>query len=516
VIYSVSVADATSYNWIFPTGATNTSTTNIASVDFDGTAISGVVSVEGANICGVSTSTSTLSITVNTLPLPAGVITGSLTVCQGQNGVSYSIPSILNASGYTWTFPTGASSTNPSNTAITNFNSSAQSGVITAAGVNMCGTGPSSSFTVTVNLLPDTASAISGFATVCQGDTGVVYTVNPINNVVSYIWSYPLGAIANENDDSLTVNYAGSTSGNISVYGQNACGNGLASTVFITINPLPLAPVFTGSLAISNCPLPDSLLFTFNAVANATSYNWQLPAGGYTNGSINNDSLYVGFNFANASDTIKVQSENACGKSAWSFMVLNGQQVAVPAICMVSVDSLSTYNYIYWEKSLYPTADSFIVYREVSTGIYLPIGSVSKDSFSLYIDTARSIGPANGDPNIGTYRYKLAIKDSCGNISAKSPYHNSVFFIDLQNNTFIWNTYDVEGQATPVGNFYLMRDDFNTGNYVSIGSVSGTQTTLNDPNYATYQGIANWRVDADNFNCTPTQKQGNNSTQTSI
>ena len=47
--------------------------------------------------------------TVQTVPNPAGAITGSAVVCQGQNNVTYNIPPIANASGYIWTLPLGAS-----------------------------------------------------------------------------------------------------------------------------------------------------------------------------------------------------------------------------------------------------------------------------------------------------------------------------------------------------------------------------------------------------------------------
>lgn len=186
---------------------------------------------------------------------------------------------------------------------------------------------------------------------------------------------------------------------------------------------------------------------------------------------------------------------------------------SAPSICAVTVDSLSQYNVIYWDKTMHPSADSFLVYREVTTGAYTKIGAHPYAALSEYTDTARSIGPANGDPNVGTYRYKLAVKDTCGNISPQSPYHNSVFFVDNNNGSFTWNSYDVEGTTTPVTQFDLMRDDANTGVWVLVGSVSGTQNTLNDPQYATYQSIANWRVEAQGFNCTSTQRLENNAQQ---
>jgi len=187
-----------------------------------------------------------------------------------------------------------------------------------------------------------------------------------------------------------------------------------------------------------------------------------------------------------------------------------------PSICMVTTDSASVNNVIYWDKTGFANADSFIVYREVSTNIYNRIGAVSYDSLSLFVDSNRAIGPANGDPNIGTYKYKLQLRDTFNVYSPLSKYHNSIMFNDPQTGFFTWNVYDVEGQTTPVLNFFLMRDSANIGDWRQVGAVSGTQTTLNDPTYATYQFIANWRVDASGFNCTPTARYGNNSMQGAI
>lgn len=165
----------------------------------------------------------------------------------------------------------------------------------------------------------------------------------------------------------------------------------------------------------------------------------------------------------------------------------------------------------------YVNADSFIIYREVSTNLYKRIGAVSINALSQFNDTAQSIGPANGDPNITSYKYKLQIRDTCGNYSAMGPYHNSLHFTDNGSGNFNWNIYDVEGQQTPVQNFFLMRDNFNTGVWVQVGSCAGSQTNgISDPFYSTYQATANWRIDADGFNCTPTMRYGNNSSQTTV
>ncbi len=83
------------------------------------------------------------------------------------------------------------------------------------------------------------------------------------------------------------------------------------------------------------------------------------------------------------------------------------------------------------------------------------------------------------------------------------------------NGNFTWNTYDVEGQTTPVTNFVLRRDNANSGVYTVVGSVSGSTTIFNDANYSTYQTIANWRIDAAGFNCTPSYFT-NSGTQTTV
>jgi len=226
-------------------------------------------------------------------------------------------------------------------------------------------------------------------------------------------------------------------------------------------------------------------------------------------------SLYITGEYASPSISfagITLTSVNSMGDA---FIANNIATLQVtPSLCLVSDDSIGVkeYNIVYWDKIPYPTAASFIIYREVSTGIYKKIGSQPYSVLSQFMDTARSVGPANGDPQVGYYKYALQFMDTSGTYSYMSPYHTTVY---IQNNggTFSWNLYAV-GNATytPVTNYELMRDDNSTGAWHNIGTVSGTSTTLNDPNFSTFQATGNWRVDADGFNCTPTLRlNGTNS-----
>ncbi|MDP1620784.1 MAG: T9SS type A sorting domain-containing protein [Bacteroidales bacterium] len=85
---------------------------------------------------------------------------------------------------------------------------------------------------------------VTGNASVCKGQTGVGYSVAPVTNATSYIWTVPSGAtiISGNNTNSISVNYSlAAVSGNISVNGVNVCGNGPTSQLPVTVNPLPVA-----------------------------------------------------------------------------------------------------------------------------------------------------------------------------------------------------------------------------------------------------------------------------------
>ena len=205
----------------------------------------------GANRCTAGSPTQ-LNVTVQPLPGPAGSITGTATVCGGANGVSYSVGSVTNAVSYVWLLPPGAAiaSGAGTNNITVNFDPLASSGNITVYGNNSCGNGTSSpAFAVTVNPLPDTAGAITGSSSVCQGAAGISYSVAPVANATGYMWTLPAGAsiASGSNTNSITVDFSPTTvSGMIMVYGTNSCGNGVAGPGFeVSVNPVPPTPVIT-------------------------------------------------------------------------------------------------------------------------------------------------------------------------------------------------------------------------------------------------------------------------------
>lgn len=185
----------------------------------------------------------------------------------------------------------------------------------------------------------------------------------------------------------------------------------------------------------------------------------------------------------------------------------------IPALCLVSVDSLSMHNNIYWDNTNYIATDSFIIYRETFSDTYERIGAVSSDSPSMFVDTTEHLYfPFTGNPNSGTYRYKLQLRDTCGGYGDLSPYHNTLFATKIDG-TFNWNFYAVEdgSSATEITAYYLYRDDESTGEWNVINAVSATQSTMNDPDYSLYP-FASWRIEAaGNIICAPAVIDGKTS-----
>lgn len=163
-----------------------------------------------------------------------------------------------------------------------------------------------------VKFLPDSAGTITGTSSVCQGQTGVIYSVPPITNATSYTWTLPAGAtiIAGSGTDSITVNFSSSAlSGNITVFGTNACGNGTDSTNYtVTVNPLPSVFSVTGGggYCSGGSGIPVGLSGSESGV------NYQLQINGVNTGSaVSGTGSAISFNNQTSAGTYSVIAINA-------------------------------------------------------------------------------------------------------------------------------------------------------------------------------------------------------------
>ena len=220
------------------------------------------------------------NISIFGIPSAASPVSGPSTVCQGQSGVVYSVASIANATGYSWTLPTGAGITSGTNTnSITvSYSTTATSGSIAVTGTNAgCNGTTSPALPVTVNLLPTAAGTITGSLSVCQNQAGVSYSIPVIGNATGYLWTLSSGASITSglNSNTIAVTFSSSAvSGTISVRGTNACGNGTTpSTMTVTVNPAPTAAVITAGGATTFCT-GGSVNLSFTTAGGVT-YQWR-------------------------------------------------------------------------------------------------------------------------------------------------------------------------------------------------------------------------------------------------
>ncbi|MFY7885227.1 MAG: hypothetical protein ACOVOV_10345, partial [Dolichospermum sp.] len=384
-------------------------------------------------------------INVITVPTAPTSISGNTTVCQGKTAEPYFINLVTNATDYNWTFPSGIDQNTGGNTNLisANFSTTAVSGNIGVAATNACGSSSITTLSVTVNPLPTKASIISGTNTVCQGETGVVYIANNLNNGLSYTWTTPNGAniVGGLNTKTITVNYDNtSTTGTISVYGTNGCGDGALQSNVITVNPLPgAAGTIFGSTSNNVCPLSTNINYSITPVVNATGYTWLYPSGYSVSGGTNKNSIFLDATLNATNGEIKVVGTNACGAGDTSN-VLNVNISGLPTqqICVVTVDSSSVHNEIFWQKNGASNVDSFRVYRVQSLLIDTLIGTVDYEDLSKLVDV-------NSNPNATSYTYKIAAVDFCGNEGPKSLEHKTIHLVNNYsggNMNLNWNKYE--------------------------------------------------------------------------
>ena len=349
---------------------------------------------------------------------------------------------------------------------------------------------------------------LSNFSLPLSGCIGQSVPLTDISNNMasngSWSWGMGGGNPTSSIVENPTVIYNSAGVKNITMAASNFFGSGSPITKTITIYPLP-------NVTASSAVVCSGTQATLTADG-ALSYLWS------------NGKTTVGISVsptATTSYSVTGVDSHACSNSYATTVTV--PVIPAPDLCMVTVDSGSVNNLIIWDKTPYGSlVDSFIVYRETSTNIYKQIGAVHRDSLSLFKDTVRTkYAPNTGDPNQGTYRYKLQIRDTCGNYGPLGKYHNTIFVLYNGSGQFFWTQkYEIEPNVNPVSNYVLICDSINTNDWFPITSVAGTQSTVSDNVFATnttkYPN-ANWRVKTIwGISCTPYAKTAYSTTKSNI
>jgi len=345
-----------------------------------------------------------------------------------------------------------------------------------------------------VYALPAGNDGIVGLSSNCEGSSGNIFSCLPIANATSYQWILTPGLSSGfvnniTTDTTISISIAlGALNDSIGVAGKNSCG--LSDTLYVLVNMAPLpaaAGVISGDNQISSCTNQLGITYSVPAIPNATNYVWALPPTSSFVGNTDSNVVVVDYSAYGVSGTISVYGTNSCGVGPSSTLNISYKSIPKAEICGISVDSASQKGIIKWQRPLESSADSIVVLRKnTSTLQYEKIATLNNVSPGEYTDSS-----AQSNPDLKAETYKLAIKDSCGNIgdSSIAVLHRTIYLYGLTGWASIpklyWTPY--EG-ISDTGRYYnVLRDSSGSGPFKIIKD----SIKYNDPlNYTDPDGVA--------------------------
>ncbi len=325
------------YEWSVPAGATVVAGqgTDSVWVVYGNTFTGGSVTVVNRSYCGATGAARALAVKKGN-PTLAGTVTGPAFVCSyigTGDSATYSVSAILNATSYIWAVPVGATIVNGQGTQTIKvlFDNSFVSGNVTVKGSSVCGDGPLRSYVLTkISAAPGT---ITGGTVTC-GYSSVAYSIAPVTNATSYLWTVPTGAsiATGQGTTSISVNYPTAVAGYVTVKAVTNCGQSAAKS--LTVAKVGVPTSITGSTLV--CPFDAPNYVVNDALNNSGSvtYSWGVPAGiSITNGqgtssldvsvdpsflSGNLTVIAVGCGASSAAKTLAISTNPTCKRVAKS------------------------------------------------------------------------------------------------------------------------------------------------------------------------------------------------------
>jgi hypothetical protein len=322
--YSVSATNAVSYTWTLPTGWTGSSATNSINITFNGIADTLRVVANGLGGCNSSQTKRYINIQANP---PQPTVTGLTQACSVQYE-TYRVNKIASASTYTWTIPSGWNMS-PSNgissdTTILIQATNGLAGNITVKATTSNGcVGAERVYNISTisTTVPSAPTAIAGDNSFCVG-VSKTYSIPAVSGATGYAWTVPSGwtISGGQNTTNITV-IPGSNTGVIQVQTvQGACKStsrniSVFSSYAKANKPQNITP--------SSMPACESsaITLTVNAVAGASSYQWQLPSDWSFMGdpSLRTVQVMVGSNDGNV--TVRGKNDGCISDSSVSLGV---------------------------------------------------------------------------------------------------------------------------------------------------------------------------------------------------
>ncbi|MEI7726590.1 MAG: ice-binding family protein [Bacteroidota bacterium] len=255
-----------------------------------------------------------VSLTLNPTPVPT--IGSTNNPCMGSTNNMYYTESGM--TGYAWTTSSGGTIVSGQGTSTLNVTWTqlgAQTVSVNYLNAAGCMAALPSVYTIFVNSPPNAAGAITGTSSICAGTNGVTYSTTSIVGITSYAWTVPAGAtlVTGSGTTSITVDFgATAVTGTVTVAGTNQCGNGPASTIAVTVNPVPeTAGIISGSVSV--CTGATGVAYSVSTIADATAYVWTVPAGATIITGALTKNIVVAFGQYAGTGVITVKGTNNCG-----------------------------------------------------------------------------------------------------------------------------------------------------------------------------------------------------------
>ena len=220
-----------------------------------------------------------VAVTVTPQPTAPGKITGATTICKSST-VTYTIDPVANATSYQWTLPAGATGTSTSTSIAVTFSSSYTVGDLCVQAVNGACLSATTCLTITpATAVPATPGVITGPATVLAPSTTKTYTIVPVVNATSYVWTIPANAtlVSGQGTTSATFDFGlGYTTGSITVKASNCKGN--SATRSLTVKKVGLS-VLRATQCGATLVAINTTIYA-NPIPGATKYRFEVSNNG--------------------------------------------------------------------------------------------------------------------------------------------------------------------------------------------------------------------------------------------
>ncbi len=144
-------------------------------------------------------------------------------------------------------------------------------------------------------------------------------------------------------------------------------------------------------------------------------------------------------------------------------------------VCMVSVDSLTNYNTIIWEKPVSNLIADFLVYKETDeANVYEVIDTVGYDEVPMVTDFG-------SNPAMRPYRYKIGFMDGENRVFPAGDYHQTIHLTISQGVNNNWNLIWTPYIGFNYSSYKILRK-IGLQNYEQIATVSSSFNSYTDFN----------------------------------